>query len=130
MPNMMSKLIWLIGAIALVWLNNKVLDYGSMWSRKEDVDTYRVMAKVVVAFWSGSYLALLGGVKRRKPVQKMLLLGVSLPCLLIVILPHLSWNIPYVNVWLLELMQNSYHVTYFSITSGFTAMLSFFRFQT
>ncbi|MDK8180750.1 hypothetical protein [Paenibacillus sp. UMB4589-SE434] len=129
MPKMMSKLIWLIGAIALVWLNNKVLDYGSMWSSKEYVNTYNVIAKVLVAFWSGAYLALIGGLRRRKPIQKMLLLGVSLPCLFIVILPYLSWNIPYVNVWLFELMKNSYHVTYFSIASGFTAMLSFFRFQ-
>lgn len=129
MPNVLSKLLWLIGAILLIWVNNQVLGYSKVLSQQTGDSIYGIAGTWLVAFWSGAYLVLLGGLRRRKPIHKPLFFLGFLPCLLLSILPYTYHYLPIGEKFFYELIQSSFHMIFFSLASGFTLMLSLCRFQ-
>lgn len=129
MPNVLSKLLWLIGAVMMIWVNNEVLSFSKLLSQQTNESLYGIVGTWLVAFWSGAYLVLLGGLKRRKPLHKPLFFLVFLPCLIVSILPYTHTYLPFGGSFFNQLMLSSFHMIFFSVASGFAFMLSLCKFQ-
>ncbi|WP_157282940.1 hypothetical protein [Paenibacillus assamensis] len=128
MKKVLIYMLWLIGAIVFVYFGHKGVRIMSQWAQKGDFVELTIVAKVLFSALGGALLVWIGGARRKKPTNWKLFYVITMPCLLIALVPIMWMHIPLDWSWSYPLYHDEY-VYYFGLVAGYSYCRALFRSQ-